>query len=290
VTAPGPLVDVEWLARHLGEPGLRVLDATWYLPHLRRDARAEFAEAHVPGAAYFDIDAIADHQSTLPHMLPAPSAFVAGVGALGVGDGDRVVIYGGRHLIASARAWWTFRVFGHDAVHVLDGGLRAWRAAGGPLASGLATPSPARLTPRVRPELVADLARVRRAAGGAEAVLDARSAGRFAGTEPEPRPGLRSGHIPGSRSLPYDRLFGDDGRLLPQGELAAVFDAAGLGRKALPERPVITTCGSGVSAAVLAFGLYLLGRPDTAVYDGSWSEWGGRPDTPMETGGGGSPQ
>jgi thiosulfate/3-mercaptopyruvate sulfurtransferase len=282
-TSPG-IVDTAWLAAHLEEPDLRVLDATWYLPHLGRDARAEHAAARIPGAAYFDIDAVADPASQLPHMLPAPERFGRLVGTLGVGSGDRVVVYGARHLIASARAWWMFRVFGHDRVWVLDGGFPRWRAEGRPVASGPpGAPPPARFVAGYRPGLVADLARVQATVRtrGAQ-VVDARSAGRFAGTEPEFRPGLRGGHIPGSLSLPYDRLFGPDGTLLPPAGLRAAFVAAGVD----PGRPAIATCGSGVSACVLALGLHRLDRPDAAVYDGSWTEWGGRPDTPVETGAG----
>ena len=278
----GPLVDTAWLAAHLGEPDLRVLDATWYLPHLQRDARAEHRAAHLPGAVYFDIDEIADKATALPHMLPAAGAFADAVGRLGVGEGDRVVVYGGRHLVASARAWWTFRAFGHDAVWVLDGGLPRWRAEGRPVEGGLVTPVPRRFVARPRPELVRDLAAMQtNVTGRREQVVDARSAGRFAGTEPEVRPGLRGGHIPGSRSLPYDALFDAEGRLLPPASLRGIFQGAGLDLAA----PVTATCGSGVSACVLALGLAAIGRADAAVYDGSWTEWGGRADTPVALGG-----
>jgi len=277
--AAGALVGTEWLAAHLRDPDVRVVDATWYLPHLGRDARAEHAEAHVPGAVYFDIDAIADRGSSLPHMLPSAAEFGRQVGALGISDGDHVVTYGARHMIASARAWWMFRVFGHERVSVLDGGLAKWRAEGRPVESGAAAPGPRSFTARLRPELVRDLGRVRdNVAGRAEQALDARSAGRFAGTEPEVRPGVRSGHIPGSLNLPYDRLFDAAGVLASPDALRRAYEGAGVDLA----KPVFTTCGSGVSAAVLSFGLHALGRSDVPVYDGSWTEWGGRTDTPID--------
>jgi thiosulfate/3-mercaptopyruvate sulfurtransferase len=274
-----PVVSPAWLAERLGDRDLRVVDATWYLPTLKRDARAEFREAHIPGAVYFDIDAIADQTSGLPHMLPDAATFAEAVGALGIGDGDRVVVYAGKLLTASARVWWTFRVFGHERVAVLDGGFPRWRAEGRPVASGEPKPTRRRFTARYRPELVVDLDGMRRNLTTRRAeVLDARSAGRFVGTEPEPRPGLRGGHIPGSLSLPFDRLFRPDGTLLPPGELRQLFESTrvDLGR------PIVTTCGSGVTACVLALGLHRIGRPDAAVYDGSWTEWGGHADLSAE--------
>jgi thiosulfate/3-mercaptopyruvate sulfurtransferase len=276
----GPVVSTAWLGEHLGELGLRVIDATWYLPALQRDARAEFREAHVPGAVYFDIDAIADRESGLPHMLPDATTFGEAVGALGIGDGDRIVVYAGKYLSASARVWWTFRVFGHERVAVLDGGFPRWREEGRPVQAGDARPAAGRFTARFRPELVASLEDVRRNLETHRMqVLDARSPGRFAGTEPEPRPGLRGGHIPGSLSLPYDRLFRqEDGTLLPPGDLRRLFEDA----RVELGRPVVTTCGSGVTACVLALGLQLVGRHDVRVYDGSWAEWGGRADVPVE--------
>jgi len=274
------VVTTEWLAKHLGESDLRVVDGTWHMPQANRDARAEFEAAHVPGATFFDIDAISDRNTTLPHMLPPVAQFEAAVGALGIGGGDRVVVYDVRGVVSAARVWWTFRAFGHDAVAVLDGGLKKWRAEGRPLERGAASPRAATFTARPRPELVHDLDAMRANIGSRAAqVLDARSPGRFAGTEPEPRAGLRGGHIPGSLNLPYETLYEADGTLKSPDALRGAVAAAGVDLG----RPIVTTCGSGVTASVLALALYLLDRRDVAVYDGSWSEWGGRADTPIET-------
>jgi thiosulfate/3-mercaptopyruvate sulfurtransferase len=276
---PDVLVSTDWLAAHLDEPDLKVVDATFYLPHQRRDARAEFEQAHLPGAVFFDVETISDHADPLPHMLPDAAGFAAAVGALGIGPGDRVVAYGGRGLIASARAWWMFRVFGHDRVAVLDGGSAKWKKEGRPLESGRPAPTPRPFAATHHQELVADLDRVRAILERRDTqIIDARSRGRFAATEPEIRPGVRGGHIPGSLNLPYNDLFaGEDDRLRPDAEVRSAFQAAGLDLA----RPVVATCGSGVSAAVLALAMYRLGRRDAAVYDGSWTEWGGRRDTPV---------
>jgi thiosulfate/3-mercaptopyruvate sulfurtransferase len=275
-----PTVTTEWLAKHLDEPHVRVVDGTWHMPQAKRDARAEFEAAHIPGAVFFDIDAIADRATSLPHMLPSAAQFAASVGELGISNGHRIVVYDVRGVVSAARVWWTFRAFGHDDVAVLDGGLRKWRAEGRPLESGGATPARVAFTARLRSELVRDVEAMRaNVARRTVQVLDARSAGRFAGTEPEPRAGLRGGHIPGSLSLPYETLYRPDGTLKPPHELREAVTAAGVDL----DRPVVTTCGSGVTASVLALALYLLGRRDVAVYDGSWSEWGSRSDTPVET-------
>jgi thiosulfate/3-mercaptopyruvate sulfurtransferase len=274
-----PLVTTTWLAGELGASDLRIVDGTWHMPQLKRDARGEFAEAHIPGAVFFDIDRIADISVPLPHMLPSPEVFAASVGALGIGEDDRVVIYDVRGAISAARVWWTFRAFGHERVVVLDGGLRAWRAEGRPLEGGEAQTAPRRYTARFRPELVRDLAAVRaNLATKLEHVVDARSRGRFAGIEPEPRAGLRGGHIPGSLNVPYEELYQDDGRFLPPHALRSAFAKAGVELS----QPIVTSCGSGITACVLALGLYVIGREDVAVYDGSWTEWGGRVDTPVE--------
>jgi thiosulfate/3-mercaptopyruvate sulfurtransferase len=274
-----PLVTTDWLAKHLGEADLRVVDGTWHMPQLGRDARAEFEAAHVPGAVFFDIDAIADRATTLPHMLPTVDEFAAAVGGLGIAGDDRVVVYDVRGVVSAARVWWTFRAFGHDAVAVLDGGLKKWRAEGRAVVGGPATPPRRTFRARLRPELVRDLSAMRANLDSrASQVLDARSAGRFAGTEPEPRAGLRGGHIPGSLNLPYETLYRADGTLRPPDELRGAAVAAGVDLG----RPIVTTCGSGVTASVLALALYLAGRPDVAVYDGSWSEWGARADVPIE--------
>jgi thiosulfate/3-mercaptopyruvate sulfurtransferase len=274
-----PLVTPEWLAQNLGRRDVRVVDASWHMPQLKRDARAEFAEAHVPGAVFFDIDAIADPRTSLPHMLPRASEFERSVGRLGIGDRDRVIVYDSRGVVSAARVWWTFRAFGHDAVAVLDGGLPRWRAEGRPIESGTPAPKPRKFSSRLRRSLVRDLASMRQNLTARRAqVLDARSRGRFAGTEPEPRAELRAGHIPGSLNLPYDELYQKNGTLLPPDALRQKFEAAGLDL----DKPVVTSCGSGVTASVLALGLYAIGRTGVAVYDGSWTEWGGRDDTPIE--------
>jgi thiosulfate/3-mercaptopyruvate sulfurtransferase len=273
------LVTTGWLATHLGDPDLRVLDGSWHMPQLKRDPRAEFEAAHIPGAAFFDIDAIADRSTSLPHMLPTAEEFGAAVGALGVGNGDRVVVYDSRGVVSAARVWWTFRVFGHTAVAVLDGGLPKWRAEGRPVDSRPVKSPARRFTATFDPSLVRSVDQMLQNLGSrSEQVLDARSRGRFEGTEPEPRPGLRGGHIPGSLNLPYERLYRPDGTLRPPDELRAELEQSG----ATMARPVTTTCGSGITAAVLAFALHLVGARNVAVYDGSWTEWAGRADTPVE--------
>ncbi|HET6520751.1 MAG TPA: 3-mercaptopyruvate sulfurtransferase [Geminicoccaceae bacterium] len=280
---PRGLVSTAWLAERLGTGGdLRVLDATWLMPALGRDARREHVEAHIPGAVYFDIDRIADTGSPLPHMLPSADKFAAEVGALGVGDGEQVVVYDGNNYSASARVWWMFRAFGHDRVAVLDGGLARWRAEGRPVETGLVAPRQRRFVARPRPDLVRDLPAVRANLDSRrEQVIDARARGRFEGTAPEPRPGLRPGHIPGSLNLPYTDLIDPaDGTLLDPDRIRERLAAAGID----PGRPAATTCGSGVTACVVSLALHRIGRDDVPVYDGSWTEWGGRPDTPVETG------
>ncbi|MGH6902694.1 MAG: 3-mercaptopyruvate sulfurtransferase [Geminicoccaceae bacterium] len=274
------LVDTASLAAQLGAVDLKVVDATWFLPTVARDAKREYALAHIPGAVYFDIDEVADEASALPHMLPDPVKFSSRARRLGLGDGTRIVIYDNNKYSASARVWWMFRVFGHPDVAVLDGGLAKWRAEGRPLTDEPVIPREAHFKSRQNNLLVRELEQMRaNVLNRREQVIDARSPGRFAGTEPEPRRGLRSGHIPGSLSLPYLELIGADGTLLPEDELRARFAAAGVDL----DRPIATTCGSGVTAGTLALALYQLGRDNVAVYDGSWSEWGARSDTPVET-------
>lgn len=277
---PAPLVSTDWLARHLGKPGLVVVDASWYLPALNRHARAEYEAGHIPGAIYWDLDELSDRESPLPHMLPAPPDLARGIGTLGIGTGDRVVVYDGSGVnLSAARVWWTLRYAGHDAVAVLDGGLKRWKAEGRPLQAGRARWEPKQFTAEPRPEMVRNLEQTQAAINaGSAGMLDARSRGRFAGTEPEPRPGLRGGHIPGARNLPIAELVGPEGTMLPPEELRRRFVEAGLDL----ERPVITSCGSGVTACALALGLEVAGHRRYSVYDGSWSEWGREGGPPIE--------
>jgi thiosulfate/3-mercaptopyruvate sulfurtransferase len=284
IEAPATLVSTDWLAAQLARPQsgrsrVRALDGTWHMPQLERDPRREFEEAHIPGAAFFDVDAIADRTTPLPHMLPGAAQFGRQVGELGISNDDLVVVYDVRGVVSAARVWWTFRAMGHDRVAVLDGGLRKWKAEGRMVETGPAKVAPARFRAHLRRGIVRNLEQVRRNIGTRrEQVLDARSRGRFGGTEPEPRAGLRGGHIPGSLNLPYDALYQPDGTLLSPDGLREAFTASGVD----PERPVATTCGSGITASVLALGLHLIGHRKVAVYDGSWTEWAGYPDTPVE--------
>jgi thiosulfate/3-mercaptopyruvate sulfurtransferase len=279
---PQTLVSTDWLARHLGEPGLVVVDGSWYLPAMQRSGRAEYESGHIPGAVFWDLDDLSDRGSPLPHMLPALPDLARGIGALGIGNADRVVVYDGSGVNLSApRVWWTLRLAGHRQVAVLDGGLRRWRAEGRPLEAGHARWEPKRFLVHPNPDLLRSREQTRAAVTDRSAVLvDARSRGRFAGTEPEPRPGLRGGHIPGARNLPFGELVTPEGLMLPAGELRRRFSEAGLDL----EQPVIASCGSGVTACALALALEVVGHRRYAVYDGSWSEWG-RPDgPPIETG------
>jgi len=276
------LVSTAWLAEHLDSPDVRVVDGSWYLPTEARDPRAEYDAQHIPGAVFFDIDDIADEASPLPHMLPSAEKFSSRVRKLGLGDGVRIVVYDGGNMMAAARVWWTFRAFGHNDIAVLDGGLAKWMAEGRPVTDEPTTPKERHFTARQNTFLVRDLEQVRaNIDSGREQLVDARSAGRFTGEEPEIRPGLKGGHIPGSTNLPYASLLNGDGQTVVDGaRIAEAFRAAGVD----PAKPVITTCGSGISAAFLALALHLIGAKRVAVYDGSWTEWGGRDDTPIETG------
>ena len=277
------LVETDWLADHLDAPDLVVLDGSWHLPTAGQNARAEYEEEHIPGALFFDIDEISDETSSLPHMLPSTVKFASRMKRMGIGDGMRIVVYDSVGMFSAARVWWTFRVMGHEDVAVLNGGLPKWKAEGRPVTSEPTPPRSQRhFTPRLNASLVRDLQDVKRIIeSGSAQIADARSPGRFAGAEPEPRPGLRSGHIPGSRNVPYSRLLNPDGTLKSPAELHRVFTEAGID----PMKPVVTTCGSGVTAAILSLGLALIGQPDSGLYDGSWSEWG-REDagTPVEQG------
>lgn len=277
------LVSTGWLAERLGRPGLVVVDGSTYLPTSGRDPAAEYAAGHIPGAVFFDVEATSDSASPLPHMLPAPDAFAARMGRLGIGDDDQVVVYDGSGVNLSApRVWWMFRVMGHERVSLLDGGMGKWRGEGRPLQTDVTQRPRAAFTARPRPGVVRDLAGVRAAIEQrTEQVVDMRSAGRFAGTEPEPRAGLRGGHMPGARNLPFHELVGPDGTVLPPDRLRRRIEAAGID----PARPIVATCGSGVSACALIFALHLLGHESVALYDGAWTEWAGRPDTPVITGG-----
>ncbi len=278
---PDALVSTEWLAANLTNTGLRIVDASWYMPDQERDAKAEFTARHIPGAVFFDIDEIADRESALPHTMPDAEAFAASVGALGIGNGHKVVAYDGHGLFSAGRAWWMFRAFGHGNVAILNGGFPKWLAEGRATEPGAPQPPPARFDARLAPGVVKNFDQLLANIESREyQVIDARGHGRFTASVPEPRAGLRGGHIPGSVNLPYgDILKTADGTLLAAPELAQKFTEIPVDMTA----PVITTCGSGVTAAALTFALHLLGKDDAAVYDGSWSEWGGREDAPVES-------
>ena len=271
------LVSTEWLAAHLKE--VRGVDSSWYMPDDKRDPAAEFEARHIPGAIFFDIDGISDHATDLPHMLPPADQFARQVAALGIGDDDRIVVYDGAGIFSGPRVWWMFKAMGHGEVAVLDGGLPKWRREGRAVESGPARPDGKFFTATLKPAIMRDFDAVMGIVKNKSAqIVDARSNGRFRAQEPEPRPGLRGGHMPGALNVHYRKLVADDGTLKPPEELRAAFDAVDL------NRPIVTSCGSGLTAAILLLALDEIGARDVALYDGSWTEWGGRPEAPVVTG------
>lgn len=271
------LVSTGWLAANLDRSDIKVIDSSFYLPTENRDPRAEYEQAHIPGAVFFDVDGISDSNNPLPHMFPDEATFAEAVGDLGISNADTVICYDGGKTTGACRAWWMFRAFGHRQVALLDGGFNKWRAEQRATESGQVAASPTRFEAHFNQARVRSLDEVNSVIqqGHPEQILDARAQGRFQGTAPEPRPGMRSGHMPGALNLPYEQLLNDDGTFKSEDALRVEFERAGL----QTDKPVITSCGSGISAATLLLGLHLLGRDDTSLYDGSWAEWGSRSDT-----------
>lgn len=278
---PKTLVSTEWLAKHLKDPDLRILDASWYLPTDTRDPKAEYNDAHIPGARFFDIDEISDARSDLPHMAPPIEKFMSRMRAMGVGDGHQVVVYDGVGIMSAPRVWWLFKLMGQENVAVLDGGLPKWLAEERPTEDMPPIARDRHMTVRFQNHLVRDVTQVAHASKlGSPQIVDARAAARFRGEAPEPREGLRAGHIPKSRNVPYAMLLNDDQTMKTVDETRALFEAAGVDLA----KPIVTSCGSGVTAAVLALALERMGHSDWSLYDGSWAEWGMFPTVPIATG------
>ncbi|MCO5158146.1 MAG: 3-mercaptopyruvate sulfurtransferase [Aquamicrobium sp.] len=274
------VVSADWLQERLDKPGLSIVDGAWYLPAQGRDARAEYQAAHIPGAVFFDHDKVVEPGSNLPHTLPSPRLFAQSASSMGIDEKDEIVVYDGPGFFSAPRVWWMFRLMGADKVYVLDGGLDRWRREGRPVTAETTKIASCFFEADCDPAKVVSLAEMQEiVAEGAAQIADARPAGRFAGTDPEPRPGMRSGHMPGARNVPAASLS-REGSLLPVDELRATLEAAGLDLS----RPVVTSCGSGVTAAVISLALASVGHEDNRLYDGSWSEWGARADTPIVTG------